>query len=398
MMLGLVLLLVQAAAPPPMGASGRSSAGGEPGSELTVTLLTYESGGAVWERFGHNALWIHDAATGSDHHYDYGRFDFGAPNFFLHFAQGKMWYSMGDTNNVTGMIALYTGQGRKIWAQELNLVPSQRAALRDFLTWNIRPENAGYAYDYYRDNCSTRIRDALDRVVDGAIRRYAAAPSGITWREETRRLNQNNPPLYAGLMMALGHPVDQVMTGWEQMFLPIRLRELLDSVRVSGPDGMERPLVRDARVLAQGGAFPVPATPSNWTGRFLAVGVVLGGLLAWLGGRRSRAFVPLATLWALLAGVVGLALTWLWVFSTHVAAYRNENLFLFNVVVLILAIVIPLRSESARRLAAVVTGVAALGLLLKLLPAFDQKNLELFALALPAHTGVWLGLRGRAPS
>ncbi len=398
MMLPSWWLLAQAAVLSPVGNQGQGAGVAEPGSELTVTLLTYETGGAVWERFGHNALWIHDAATGTDHHSDYGRFDFNAPNFFRHFAQGKMWYSMGDTGNVTGMIDFYTGQGRKIWSQQLDLTPAQRVALRDFLAENLRPENAGYAYDYYRDNCSTRIRDAIDRVVGGAIKRYADSPSGFTWREETRRLNQNNPVVYAGLMVGLGHPVDREMSRWEQMFLPIRLREHLDSVRIVGAGGVERPLVKQARVLAEGGKFPVPSAPADWTWGFLGAGVILGGLLAWLGTRRSRAFVPLATLWTILSGAVGLALTGLWLFSTHVAAYQNENLFLFNIVALVLALLILARPERARRIAAVVTGLAALGLVLKILPVFDQANLELIALALPAHAGVWLGLKARESS
>jgi hypothetical protein len=384
----------------------------EPGSELTVTLLTFESGGRLWERFGHNGIWLHDSATGTDHIYDYGRFDFNAPNFFLRFAQGKMWYSMGDTNDVGRVIEFYRSQGRKIWAQELDLTPAQRLELRTFLAWNIRPENAGYAYDYYLDNCSTRIRDALDRVMGGAIRRYAEAPSGFTWREETRRLNEHKVLLYTGLMIGLGQPTDREMSRWEQMFLPIRLREHMDSVTIAGSDGAVRPVVLEARVLYEGGRWPVPAKPSNWTLRYLIVGVVVGTLLVWLSGPAARGaswrralFLGLATLWALLAGIFGLALTWLWAFSTHVAAYQNENLFLFNLLALALAVLLPsaVRGKGwalkpARRLALVVAALAALGLLLKLLPAFHQSNLELIALALPIHTGVWLGLRNPSPS
>ena len=40
----------------------------------------------------------------------------------------------------------------------------------------------------------------------------------------------------------------------------------------------------------------------------------------------------------------------------------------------------------------------ALGLVLKLLPMFDQRNLELIVLALPIHAGVWAGLRSPEPS
>ena len=376
-----------------------------PGSELTVTLLTYETGGLVFERFGHNAIWIRDSAKGTHRHYDYGRFDFDQKNFYLRFAQGKMWYSMGEDSLPEKYIQFYASEGRKIRAQELDLTPAQRRELRDFLEWNIRPENAGYAYDYYLDNCSTRIRDALDRVLGGAIRRYAEQPSGFTWRDETRRLDEHDPFLYSGLMLALGQPVDEEMSRWEQMFLPIRLSEHLDSVRVAGPDGTLRPVVRSFQVLSEGGRWPVPARPSNWTWRYLSVGVVLGGLLMWLGGVSRGLFLALGTLWALLAGIAGLVVTWLSLLSGHRAAHQNENILLFNLLALALAVLLPVAIrrggrtlKTARRLALVVAALAALGLLLKLLPAFNQSNLELIALALPIHLGLWLGLRTREPS
>ncbi len=370
------------------------------GSELTVTLLTFEPGGRVWERFGHNALWLHDVATGSDALYDYGRFSFQRPHFTLRFIQGRMWYSMGYESNVAGMVAAYHGQGRKIWAQELDLTPTQRVGLRTFLEWNIQPEHAEYYYDYYRDNCSTRIRDAIDSVLGGAIRRYAEQGSGMSWRDETRRLNQHNVALYSGLLVALGQPVDAEMSRWEQMFLPMRLREHLDSVRIPGPAGVTRPVVKSEQVIAAGGSWPVPERPSNWLWGYLVTGLLFGGVLVALG--RTRAFVPLAMLWALLAGVLGGLLAWFWVFSHHGATYRNENLLPLNLVALALAVALPgvafQRARAlrvARRLALLLTLLGALGLLLKLLPWFRQHNLEVLALALPLHAGVWLGLERR---
>jgi hypothetical protein len=220
-------------------------------------------------------------------------------------------------------------------------------------------------------------------------------------------------------MLALGQPVDEEMSRWEQMFLPIRLSEHLDSVKVAGPDGALRPVVKSFQVLAEGGRWPVPARPSNRTWRYLAVGAVLGGVLMWLGARSLRLpraerggggkaaeaiFLALATLWALLAGVAGLVVTWLSLLSGHRAAHQNENILLFNLLALALAVVLPLAIrrggrilKAARRLALVVAALAALGLLLKLLPWFDQSNLELIALALPIHLGLWAGLRSREP-
>ena len=106
-----------------------------------------------------------------------------------------------------------------------------------------------------------------------------------------------------------------------------------------------------------------------------------------------------------MTGLVGVLLTWLWGFSTHVAAHQNENLLQFNLLVLALALVLPAAVRGrgwalkpARRLALLVTALAALGLVLKLLPGFHQANGELVALALPVHAGVWLGLRSPEPS
>ncbi|MGQ0701700.1 MAG: lipoprotein N-acyltransferase Lnb domain-containing protein [Gemmatimonadales bacterium] len=372
----------------------------EPGSELTVTLITYETGARIYERYGHNAIWIHDASTGTDDHYDYGRFSFEQPHFVLRFVEGRMWYAMGYESNVAGMVDLYLRQGRRIWMQELNIPPAERLKLREFLNWNYRPENRNYAYDYYRDNCSTRIRDALDRALGGAIRRYGEAPSGWTWRDETRRLNQHNPALYTALLVMLGEPVDAEMSRWEQMFLPARLREALSQARVRLPDGTEQPAVLAERLVAEGGQWPVPERPATWLPWYLVAGLGLGGLMALVA--RTRAFVPVAVLWSWLVGLLGAFMLWVWVFSYHVAGYRNENLLLFNLFVLALAIVLPAAARGrpwavgpARWLAAAVAGLGVLGLFVTALPAFPQHNLEVFALVLPVHLAVGLGVRQR---
>ena len=132
-------------------------------------------------------------------------------------------------------------------------------------------------------------------------------------------------------------------------------------------------------MLAEGGRWPVPARPVNWTWRYLLLGLVLGGVLFLLGrsGRTKslarRLYLLLATLWALLAGIAGLVITWLALFSAHRAAHQNENLFLFNLLLLALAVALPAAvrgrrwaGNSARRLALAVAALAALGLLLKL--------------------------------
>src|SRR5688500_14227668 len=89
----LVIALIALASP---RASAQVTA--EPGSELAVFLATYGPGAAVWEQFGHNSLWIHDASVMTTVTYNYGMFDFDAPGFYPRFLRGRMIYQMGSFN------------------------------------------------------------------------------------------------------------------------------------------------------------------------------------------------------------------------------------------------------------------------------------------------------------
>src|SRR5205823_7278461 len=128
-----------------------------------------------------------------------------------------MLYWMGGFD-LQSTIDQYREANRPVWAQELNLTPAQRSSLAQFIEWNERPENRFYHYDYYRDNCSTRVRDALDRVLGGAIKSQTSTlPTGATYRFHTQRLTANDPLIFTGLLVALGHYVDRPISAWEEM-------------------------------------------------------------------------------------------------------------------------------------------------------------------------------------
>lgn len=383
-----------------------------PGSELTVYLLTFEPGDLIWERFGHNAVWVRDRTAGTDVAYDYGRFSFGRTKadllrFFGRFAKGDLNYSMGYAPT-DAVVEGYTRLGRSIWVQELDLPPGTRLALRDFLEWNKTEEHKYYQYNYYDDNCSTRIRDAIDRLIGGQIKAWAdTLRTPWSYRDHTRRTTQSDPLMYTLLDIGLGQPTDRPISAWEEMFLPISLRPYLNRITIRDPDGRVHPLVKMERHLVDSDRFSVPDRPANWIGRYLALGVLAGGFLAllgWLGGRTSGwrlGFAMAGGMWSLVAGVGGLVLAALWAFTTHRFSYWNENLFHMNVASLVVAWAIPRgvvgvdpeRRARVLRAAAVVLGLSALGLVVKVLPWFGQANLDLIALFLPVHLGLFAGLR-----
>ena len=379
----------------------------EPGSELRVFLMTMGPGALVWERFGHNAIWIHDPATPPDTAYNYGLFDFHQENFLLRFIRGQMWYWMAGFP-ADAYVRTYVRDNRSVWLQELNLPPAARLQLREFLRWNEQPEHRFYHYDYYYDNCSTRVRDALDRVLAGAIKAQTAAlPTGTTFRFHTQRLTANDPPIFTGLLLALGPGVDRPISAWEEMFLPMALREYAGRVVLPGPDGTTIPLVAGERTLFESTAPQPPPSPPSWLPWYLTLGTAIGGLAAGLGatgrspGRRwARLGLGLLVLvWGVVGGLGGSVLSVLWGLTDHAMAYRNENLLQLNPLLLVLALLVPLGLAGrpaalkwGRMLALTLAGLALAGFALQALPGLDQVNGPVIALVLPIHLGVALGL------
>jgi hypothetical protein len=399
-------LLSAAAGLPVTAASQTKPPPREPGAELTVSVMTMGPGAMVWERFGHNAVWIHDPVQGTDLTYNYGLFDFRQQNFILRFARGQMWYWMAGFP-AERYLEEYKRNNRSVWVQELDLPPRARLQLQQFLAWNALPENRFYHYDYYRDNCSTRVRDAIDHVVHGALRRATVAvPVAASYRFHTQRLTANDPLIYTGLLLALGEGVDRPLTAWEEMFLPLKLREHLRRVTVPGPDGRPVPLVKSERTIFLSSAPDPPASPPDWLPAYLLLGSTIGAL-GWILSRGARrdavaraGFLFVVAGWALLAGLAGTVLTGLWGLTDHVMAYRNENLLQMPPLALFILPFLfgavrgsPGRGRAAFAVAATVAALSALGLAAKLLPGFDQVNGSVIALALPAHIGVALGLR-----
>jgi hypothetical protein len=369
--------------------------------ELTVYLMTMGPGKQVWERFGHNAIWIHDPAHGTDQTYNYGLFDFRQHNFLLRFVQGRMWYWMQGFP-AQSYVESYRRANRSVWVQELEIPLEKRRELQAFLEWNEQPEHRFYHYDYYRDNCSTRVRDALDRALGGRLReRTEHVMTGRTYRFHTQRLTANDPLVFTGLLLALGHPVDRPISAWQEMFLPLALREWARTVTVTGTDGREIPLVRSERTLFQSSEPNPPPKPPAWLPMYLLGGVAVGGLVFGLSVavRRSPAakwgFLLVTWMWCLAGGIAGLVLVGLWTLTDHSAAYDNENVLQANLLSLPLIWLLtrtafgsPARARPALLVAALIAGLSLLGLILKLFPQFYQVNGDVIALTLPAHVGV----------
>ena len=370
----------------------------EPGSDLTIYLVTMGNGTRIWERFGHNAIRIVDATNRTDSVYNWGTFDFAQPHFLRRFMTGNTLYWMqGDDMPRTLEVYQYTN--RSVWAQELDLTPAERLAVRDFIVWNARPENRYYRYDYYLDNCSTRVRDLIDRVVGGQVKQAMASHlTNTTYRFHTQRSFQFDPAVALGTNIGLGEVADRRINEWEESFLPARLMDHIRDVRIRDSNGAVHPLVKAEQQLFRANGPPEPRQPPNEMVRNLAIGLAVAVLLGVLargasaGKRAARiGFATLATIWTAANGILGVILIVGWTATRHVFMARNENLLQFDVLSLALAVVLPLavaRARAvrlARTLSIVVAAVAFVGFAMQILPWFKQVNGEVIALTLPAH-------------
>jgi hypothetical protein len=388
LLLTLALLLCGACLPAWAGVAETS------GSNLEISLTTYGPGDIYWERFGHDAIELRDTASGEEANFNYGVFSFDEKNFFLNFARGKMHYLI-DAEVTADEEDFYKQAGRSITKQRLALTPDQAAALRDFLFWNLRPENAVYNYDYYVDNCTTRVRDALDRALGGIIKsRLTNLPGDMTYRQQTVRLMSAQPWLMLILDLGLGPYADHPLNAWQESFLPEELQKNLRNVTIPDGHGGTQPLVQNEDLLSPNRLSVPPSTPPDLriplgiAGLLLAVVI----LLAW--HRAPLVYALLGDLFLLLAGIAGLLMLILWAFTAHHSAWANANLLLFNPLAFVL--LRPLwRARHGVGLSRFANGVLLLQLiallaamLLHLLPGVVQQNQPWILFALPC----WLVL------
>jgi hypothetical protein len=380
-----------------------------PGSEISVTLVTFGLGEEVFERFGHNALLFHDAYTLQDSAYHWGLFSFEQPGFLARFLSGNTNYWMGAVD-ARQLLESERRAGRLITLQRLNLTPAQAVALRDFVRWNSLDEHKYYRYDYFRDNCSTRLVDAIDRVVGSALKRQASGVrTQLSYRRESVRLTEGDAPVQAGIDIALGRPADALLTEWQSFFIPMRFRDAARTMKIPGANGEEVPLVWDEVSIPPVGVTPIAEAVESprlaW--RYSVVGCLLATivvLLRVLTERRREAawwLAAVGALWSLVCGLLGVILLLAWLATRHVFWAYNENVLLLTPFSLALVVLIPsaLLYRKGERAARIVAGlVAAMGvfaLILAIVPG-GQESRAVVALLLPAQLAIaWAMSRSR---
>ena len=322
-----------------------------PGEDLIIKVLIVGQGDPVYLWYGHAAIIVENIRTGRVTNYDYGVFDFRQDHFYRNFAMGRLIYGVMDTS-LSSRIRQTQENRRNYTIYTLNIPDERRSALDLYLRTNVLPGNDSYLYHHYYDNCSTRIRDAIDFALEGAFKEWASTiPGKMSFRQHIHRFSGNHYIIDWGLSFLQGSTIDGQITLWDEMFLPQELEAAITSYTYTDSTGGIVPLVAgtDTKITYKDRPGIPDVREDIWYIPLVA-GSLLGALLFILGrasgtGRRfaddlfstRRGMLFLYRFYTLLngllltpLGILGTVLLFMSLFTNHDVTFRNENLLLAN--------------------------------------------------------------------
>ena len=223
--------------------------------KAVVSLITCDEGDEIYSLFGHSAIRIQDPFNHIDFVYNWGMFEFGESelDFQFRFAKGKLKYYMAE-ELYENFIYSYQYEKRTVREQILNLTHQQKIALWDEVQYNYRPENRYYQYDFFFDNCSTRIAEILEKVLgDKLIIKELPLANQLTHRQLIdKQVNVSQPWSDFGIDLALGSKIDKLTTSKEMQFLPKYLEQSVELASIKLEDGTVEPFVIAVNQLEKG--------------------------------------------------------------------------------------------------------------------------------------------------
>ncbi|MCD8407422.1 DUF4105 domain-containing protein [Tenacibaculum dicentrarchi] len=288
-----------------------------------ISIITSGPGEALYEKFGHAAIRIKDPVLNFDFIYNYGIFDFENPTFYADFTKGYMKYKLAK---YPFYLALKNNQRHKRWVKEqvLNLSQVQKNEFFTILEINILPENAGYLYDPYFDNCATKPRDIIKKVVGkNLIFKDDFVRQKMSLRELMNNEIHQNTWGSLGINIALGSRLDKVATANEYLYLPDYVFEALNYSKIL-KDGKEDTLISKTNILLD---FDEKQPKSDNFSPFLIILVLslLGLCITYKDYKNAKRSKWLDFIIFFISGITGVLIVYLWFFTNHSTAPNNFN-------------------------------------------------------------------------
>ena len=287
-----------------------------------ISVLTCGPGEELYSTFGHSAFRIKDEINHLDVVYNYGMFDFNAPNFYTNFAKGKLIYKLGR-NRFSNFFEQYQFENRAVSEQILNLDATQKRQLISFLEHNAQQENASYQYDFFYNNCATKIRSVLEDVFPNQLQ---FNDSHITSSYTMRQLINNNVAYNTwanvGINIALGSVIDVKATTDEYQFLPEYIYKAFDNATINGKslvNGNLALLKKNDSILQKSNFLfsPIVIVSS------ISILILLITFKDYKKKKRTK-FLDFVLLFT--TGIIGILVLLLWLATNHGTTANNLNI------------------------------------------------------------------------
>ncbi len=289
-------------------------------SHIRISLLTCSPGDELYATFGHSALRVTDSIGLSDVVFNYGTFNFDDPDFYTKFIRGKLLYFV-SAENFDDFKYDYQTDNRGITEQVLNFSPAEKIKIEDELYNNLKEENKYYKYDFFFDNCTTRLRDIIANHKNPRPVFNAVMPAGTTFRQAIYIYLDKNGKYWSklGIDIFLGAKTDAVMTTEQSQFLPDNLMKSLDS---SNANHQLVSSEKNLYAINNEGSKSAGFTPMLAFSSLFIVIVLLGF--------SKNKFVQLFLygfdgLFFFLSGTLGIRLIFMWACTDHVICTVNSH-------------------------------------------------------------------------
>ncbi|MFN0081660.1 MAG: DUF4105 domain-containing protein [Ferruginibacter sp.] len=289
-------------------------------SRIRISLLTCTPGEELYSTFGHSALRIVDSNSVTDHVYNFGTFNFDDVGFYLKFIRGQLRYYV-NVQEFEDFKFDYIVENRGITEQLLNLTAVEKITIHRALMENIKEENKYYMYDFFFDNCTTRLRDIIVKYPRPTPVLPAVMPTSYTFRNAIHQYLDANDKAWSklGIDILLGAPTDAVMTIPQQQFLPQNLMMALDSTKNTA-------IVADSKSLYVLGDTNTKRQLFTPTVLFVSMLLLFICLSLFKNKYVHAVLLGLDAFLFFAVGLLGVLLIFMWVGTDHLMTKNNYNL------------------------------------------------------------------------
>ena len=291
--------------------------------QYEVSILTIGPGNSLSDAFGHSGIRVIDRVNDYDIVFNYGVYDFNAPNFYGNFVKGRPIYSLG-LNNYENFYKNYVNQSRQIIEQKLDLSEYKKRVFVNRLITNSKEANKFYEYNYFENNCSTKIADIFNEILEEDIKNEGLHKVNVGPNSYRKLVYENiNPNSWGalGIDICLGAIIDKNINSQDELFLPYNLKSYFDDLGNSNIRNGN--LVTTSVLFGEYSKYTETLISPIYLLLILSLIIISITYIDYL--RRTRS-VLLDSIVLLITGIIGLLLIYLWFFSNHTASAWNYNL------------------------------------------------------------------------